>query len=249
MLEIHDDGGVRELRFARPPVNALDPAQVLRLDAELRRAIEGGAGAIVLSGQPGLFSAGLDVPALLKLDRAGIREFFTAFCQVQLTVAKSPVPVIAAITGHAPAGGTVLVLPADYRIMAAGPFRIGLNEVEVGLIPGPVIRAAYARLIGEHRAAALLTRGAMVDPATAREYGLVDEVLDAGGVIARAHAYAKELLALPAQAMRRTRQDARASLVEIFERGHEPLIHAMVDLWHSDETQSRLAQLFVRRSQ
>ena len=91
----------------------------------------------MIAGQPGLFSGGLDVPGLLALDREGISAMFVDLWRVQRAVATSPVPVMFAITGHCPAGGTVLAIHGDYRVMAEGEFRLGLNEVQVGLFPGP----------------------------------------------------------------------------------------------------------------
>ena len=79
MIDVVDHGAVRELRLARPPVNALDPGLIAALRAALAEAVAGGREAIVLSGAPGRFSGGLDVPALLQLDRAGIQRLWTDF--------------------------------------------------------------------------------------------------------------------------------------------------------------------------
>ncbi|MGE0580974.1 MAG: enoyl-CoA hydratase/isomerase family protein [Steroidobacteraceae bacterium] len=246
MLQAIDEGGVRELRLARPPVNALDTALIERLAAAVREAPAAGLRAIVLSGQPGLFSAGLDVPALLREDRAGMRRLFGAFWTAQEAIARSPVPIVAAITGHAPAGGTVLALHCDYRVMAAGPFMIGLNEVAVGLTPGRLLCRAFARLVGEQRAASLLTRGAMLDPQAALAAGLVDEVCPPDEVVPRAHAYAQQLLALPPHAMQVTRAAARAPLLALFDGGDDGFPEAAVELWFGEEAQGRLRALFVK---
>ena len=124
---------IRELRLARPPVNALNSA-------------------IVITGQPGLFSGGLDVRGMLELDRDGVVAMAIEVWRAQRVIAASPVPVIVGITGHSPAGGTVLAIHGDYRVMALGDFRIGLNEVAVGLFPGHVIHGAFRRLTGGHGA-------------------------------------------------------------------------------------------------
>jgi enoyl-CoA hydratase/carnithine racemase len=118
----------------------------------LRRAIvqapEDGAAALVLSGSPGLFSAGLDIPVLLQLDRDAMRTFWHGFFGLCAALARSPIPVAAAVTGHSPAGGAVLALFCDYRVMARGEYRIGLNEVQVGLTVPDCIQAALRRLVG-----------------------------------------------------------------------------------------------------
>jgi enoyl-CoA hydratase/carnithine racemase len=176
-------GAITEIRLARPPVNALN-GEMLRAFTDAVSAA-GTSAAIVITGQPGVFSAGLDVPAILAMDRAAMTQVFASLWRAQHAVAMSPVPVVFGITGHCPAGGTVLAIHADYRVMAQGEFRLGLNEVQVGLFPGPVIHGAFRRLVGGH-AAQLLTRGALIDPATALRIGLVDELCEAGQCPARA---------------------------------------------------------------
>jgi enoyl-CoA hydratase/carnithine racemase len=246
MLLSIDDDRIRELRLARPPVNALDAALIERLVAAVLEAPREQVQALVLSGQPGLFSAGLDVPALLREDRAGMTRLFKALWAAQEAIARSPIPIIAAITGHAPAGGTVLALHCDYRVMAEGPFTIGLNEVAVGLTPGLLLCRAFARLVGEQRAATLLTRGAMLDAQGALAAGLVDETCAAADVVARAHARAREWLALPPRAMQLTRAATRAPLVAMFDQGDGGFIDAAVELWFGAEAQTRLRALFLK---
>jgi enoyl-CoA hydratase/carnithine racemase len=147
--------------------------------------------------------------------------------------------VVCAITGHCPAGGTVIALYCDRRIMAAGAFGIGLNEVQVGLFPGLRIFRVYARLIGEARAADLLGRGAMVAPDEARTIGLVDEVLPAAQVLPRALAFAAELAALPPLAYRRTRALVRQPLVDLLD------LPEQIDLqtWITAETRACMARV------
>jgi 3,2-trans-enoyl-CoA isomerase len=266
MLEITEHSpaagaaAIREIRLARPPVNALNGELLYRLIDAVEGA--GGAGALVISGQPGVFSAGLDVPGMLKLDRDGIVEVFTRLWHAQRVIATAPVPVVFGLTGHCPAGGTVLAIHGDYRVMAGmavmargaredGEFRLGLNEVQVGLYPGPLIHGAFRRLVGGH-AAQLLTRGALIDPAMALRVGLVDELCETSRCATRALEVARELCALPREAMLRTRQLARRDLVELF--GEPTDAQALgqqfgefaADMWHSPETLARLKTLFSR---
>ena len=136
MLEILEhDGNIRELRLARPPVNALNLELLRTLTAAVGAAQDDAA--LVISGQPGVFTAGLDVRALLELDRDSVMQVFIELWRVQRAIASSAVPVIFGLTGHSPAGGTVLAIQGDYRVMALGDFRLGLNErnhaiVEIG---------------------------------------------------------------------------------------------------------------------
>lgn len=251
MLELIDHPQqIREIRLARPPVNALNSELLRALTGALTEAR--GAAAIIVSGQPGVFSAGLDVPGLLQLDRPALTDVFEVLWRAQQAVALSPAPVVFAITGHCPAGGTVLAIHADYRVMAQGEFKLGLNEVQVGLYPGPVIAGAFRRLVGGH-AAQLLARGALIDPATALRVGLVDEVCEPGRCQSRALELAREFASLPREPMLRTRELARQDLRELFgapaeaSRLAREFAEAGAETWFSPVTQERLGLLFSRR--
>ena len=134
-------GDVHELRLNRPPVNALSPDRLQFLADEVRRSPRQGARAIILSGREGIFSAGLDIPVLSKLEREDLGRGLGSLFDAIEALAASDVPVAAAITGHSPAGGAVLTLCCDWRVMAEGEFTIGLNEVRIG-VPIPSIKKA-----------------------------------------------------------------------------------------------------------
>ncbi len=246
MLERLQHGSVLELRLARPPVNALDPALVAELIAAVADAPGQGWRAIVLSGAPGMFSAGLDVPVLLTLDRSRLAEFWRAFFELLARMARCPIPIVAAITGHSPAGGAVLGIFCDYRIMAEGPYRIGLNEVQVGLSVPPSIQFALRRLVGPHRAERLMVAGAMIDAAEALRVGMVDELAPVDSVVPHALAWCERHLALPPLAMAQTRRIARADLHEGIGPPGSHDVEDFVDAWYGDETQGVLKALVER---
>ncbi|MGA8620756.1 MAG: enoyl-CoA hydratase/isomerase family protein [Candidatus Sulfotelmatobacter sp.] len=133
-------------------------------------------------------------------------------------LASSPIPIAVAITGHAPAGGTVLALFCDWRVAAEGDSKIGLSEVQVGLPLPPVILSALRRLVGARPAERLAVSGLLVSPSDAAILGLVDEVVPAEQVVGRAIKWCQDLLALPQAAMNLTRRQARADLVREFAR-------------------------------
>lgn len=246
MLERIEKNDVLEIRFARPPVNALSPEFVHALLTEITQAPARGARAIVLSGQPGMFSAGLDVPALLGLDKAAMQAFWKHFFGLAGAIACSPVPVAAAITGHSPAGGAVLALFCDYRVMAEGDFRIGLNEVQVGLALPPVIHAALVRQVGPREAERLAVPGLLIDPVEAQRIGFIDAVTSVDDVVANAHTWCRQLLAMPPNAMQQTRDLARADLVDLFNRLDANDYHVMNEGWFADETQATMRALVER---
>jgi enoyl-CoA hydratase/carnithine racemase len=247
MLNItNHDNGIREIQLARPPVNALNLELLRALHAAIDDSVREGIRGIVLSGAQGLFSAGVDVPALLARDRAGVLEYWREFFSLCGTLARAPIPLVAAITGHSPAGGAVLALFCDYRVMAEGPYRIGLNEVQVGLIVPEAIQLALRRVVGTYRAERLLVSGAMIDATDALACGFVDELTGVDQVTTRALHWLGELLALPAHAMLATRTLARADLAAAYADLDALPLDDFVDAFFHPQTQAVLQQLVAR---
>ena len=247
MIETSVHGLVHQIRLARPPVNALNPELCDGIVAALPAALADGAQGIVLAGGQKVFSAGLDVPHLLSLgeDHAALSDAWTRFFRAAQALAESPVPVVAAITGHSPAGGCVLALCCDYRVMADGPFRIGLNETQVGLVAPDGIQALMARVVGPHRAERLLVAGAMVESAEALRIGLVDELAAIDAVDTRARLWLEDLLQLPREPMLATRRIARRDILGALapERIDLP---SFVGRWTHPDTQAGLRAMLAR---
>ena len=246
MIQTFDHGAVRELRLARPPANALSPELIAALCAAVESAPGAGARALVLSGARGMFSGGLDVPYLITLDRPAILTAWRDFYGLLRSLAASPIPIAAAITGHSPAGGAVLAIFCDGRIMAEGDFKIGLNEVQVGIPMPPVIYQGLRRLVGPRQAERLCVGGQLFPPAEALRIGLVDELAPPERVVPRAVEWCQSLLALPPGAMAATRRLVRAGLASLFAEGTEDELAGLVEQWFSDETQGALRALVER---
>jgi 3,2-trans-enoyl-CoA isomerase len=199
----------------------------------------------VLSGTPGMFSGGLDVPLLVTLDRPAIDQVWHDFYYLLGALARSPIPIAAAITGHGPAGGTVLALFCDWRGMAEGDWKMGFNEVQVGIPLPPVILGALRRQVGARQAERLGTGGLVISAAEAARLGLVDELIPPQRVVERAVEWCQSLLGLPPQAMTATRRRARADLASLFDRIEDELDEVVANWW-SDEAQSVLRALASR---
>lgn len=252
LVETRIHGEIAELRMARPPVNALDPALCSALRDAHAAAVTGGARGIALSGGPSVFSAGLDVPYLMSLgqDHAALLHAWEAFFGAARALAASPVPVAAAMAGHAPAGGCVLALCCDYRVMArspdaAKPFHIGLNETQVGLVAPEGIQALLRRVVGPHRAERLLVAGLMPSSEEAHAMGLVDELADVDDTTPRAIAWLQGLAALPREPMLETRAIARADVVDALHPRRIEL-ERFVEGWHRADTQAALRAVLAR---
>lgn len=252
LVETREHGEVVEIRLARAPVNALDPALCGALREALAAAVHHGARGIALTGGPSVFSAGLDVPYLMGLgdDRVALLHAWEAFFGAARALVGCPVPVAAGIAGLAPAGGCVLGLCCDYRVMARSPdpdrpFRIGLNETQVGLVAPEGIQRLMRRVVGAHRAERLLVGGLMPTTDEAHAIGLVDEVAAVDDTAARAVEALQRLAALPRQPMLDTRAIARADAVEALQPRHIEL-ERFAEAWYADETQAALRAVLER---
>ena len=246
MIDIIEHGDIHEIHLNRPPVNALNLELFSALTAAVQGAPANGARGLILSGGEKVFSGGLDVPYLMGLDRAGLGACWTQFFHAARALARSSVPVVAAIAGHNPAGGCVLALCCDYRVMARGPFRIGLNETQVGLTVPDAIQYLMRRVVGAHRAERLIVAGAMVESAQAHALGMVDELTDAGEVVALSAHWLNELLALPSSPMLATRGIARADIIEALDAFTDAELNRFLDGWYSEDSQAALKALLAR---
>lgn len=242
--EIHHDD-VLELRLERPPANALSPELIGALAERVRAAAPRQRG-LVLSGRPGMFSAGLDVPLFVRLDRAGARAAWGAFLELMRTLIECPVPLACAVTGHAPAGGCVLALCCHWRVLAAGAYKIGLNEVAVGVrVPEP-IWAAARHAVGPRLAERMITSAWLLDGETAERFGLVDERVAPEEVVPRALAWVRGQLALPRATLRNTRALLRRELAASFAACEGMALETFLDEWFGEETQAALRAVVAR---
>lgn len=239
-------GEVRELRLAKPPANAFTQPMMVQLTQRLHAAATEGARAVVISGQPGMFSGGLDLPTLIQLERNELQRFMRSGLALQHQVADLPIPAVAAITGHCAAAGAMLAMFCDYRIMSEGNYKIGLNEVAVGLCPGRIAYNAFKRLVGARHADQLVTRGEFVDPQKALNIGLVDQLVTPDQVIPTAIAYAQSYLNLPQQALYETRRIARVDLVGYCEAAMRDDSTELQKRWFGDEAQQGLRALAAK---
>lgn len=246
MLEVEKNGEIHLLRLQRPPVNAFNPALITQLRQQIKASIDEDAAGLIITGREGLFSAGLDVPELLQLDRDGMSRFWQEFFGLLECLARAPVPTVAALSGHSPAGGTVISLYCDYRIMAEGDFKLGLNEVQVGLVVPTVIQQTLIRLIGPHAAERHMVAGDMISASQALQLGMVDALAPVTEVTQHAQEWLQALLKKPRQAMLETRRLARTNLTSMFDDPTSFGVEQFVDFWFADHTQASLKALVAQ---
>jgi enoyl-CoA hydratase/carnithine racemase len=173
----------------RPPANSYDKAFLDDLSAAIDEArFDAACKAIVVrSASEKFFSAGADVKMFATTDPDYQFAFVLHANEVMTKLERTPKIVVVAINGHCLGGGLEIALCCDIRIAAEGTYNIGLPEVTLGVLPGTGGTQRLPRLIGRQRALDLMIRGATVQPAKAKELGLVDEVAPAAGLQARAH--------------------------------------------------------------
>ncbi len=208
--EAHD--GVAVVRIDDGKANALGHEAIGELNAALDRSAEEGAGAVAILGRPGRFSAGFDLNTM----RAGIgeaRDLLRVGGELALRLYSSPVPVVLGVTGHALAMGAILLLSADVRIGTRGDFKIGLNEVAIGMpVPGFAVELARARLSPRHLTYAV-NLATVYHPEGALAAGYLDELAEADQVEGAAVGRARQLAeGLRPDAFRATRTQLREEL-------------------------------------
>ena len=196
-------------------VNAMALPFFEGLNAALDRAERERLGAVVIAGRPGVFSAGLDLKLLPTLPPAELARTLRAFGRTMLRVFTFPIPTVAAMSGHAIAGGAMLAFACDLRLMAEGPFRLHLNEVAIGLaFPSWALALAQAAIPPRWHTEAILHARAYA-PDEALERHMVHEVVrPAERVVEEARAAAAPLAALDQAAYAVSKARHRAMAVE-----------------------------------
>jgi len=177
-------------------VNAMSLGFFQALGAALDRAESERPGAVVITGRPGIFSAGLDLKLLPTLGAAELRTTLNSFARTMLRVFLFPIPTVAAVSGHAIAGGALLMFACDLRVAADGPARLQLNETAIGLaLPSWAILIARSAIPPRWRTEAML-HARPYSPAEAQTRGFVDTVVPAEQLLAAAAEAAAPLAAL-----------------------------------------------------
>jgi len=240
MIEAAEQDGVAVLRMADGKANAMSIEFCEALTARFEAMST--ARAVVLTGSGRIFSAGVDLKRLLDGGVPYIRKFLPALSRMLTAIFSCPKPVVAAINGHAIAGGCVLACAADRRLMAGDAGRIGVTELLVG-VPFPpvaleIMRSATAPRYFEDA----LFGAATYPPPEAIGRGLVHEIVDPPALIERAIAAAKSLAALPPAAFALTKQQIRRPALQRL--GQDDA--AIEAIWTAPETLERIRDYVAR---
>ncbi len=194
------------------PINMQMMEEVIQACGELAEN-EAVRGAIIV-GKPPIFSVGLDVKELLSLDKEGANKFFDLFQEMMFKLVSFPKILIAAVTGHSPAGGCIMAIACDYRVMADGTFGIGLNEVPVGIMVPPHVFELYSFWIGKRNAYHNFLEGRLLNPQEAKEQGLVDAVVPMEEVLHWAENKMQQLLQADATTLAGVKRNLKMPLIK-----------------------------------
>jgi enoyl-CoA hydratase len=246
MIEQTLDGDIAILRMAHGKANAQSVEFCEAMAKAFDEQRNSAARAVVLTGTGTIFSAGVDLVRISAEDEGYVRRFLPALHKMFEAAFFLPKPVIAAVNGHAMAGGCVLACCADVRIMARGNGRMGITEILVG-VPFPALAYEVMRYAANPQYLPDMTlSGATYLSDEARTRGLVDEVVEPAELMDRAMAVAKTLAAIPAATFAATKEQMRQPVVDHMAQ-HGARIDARVDeIWASPQTLKSIRDFVAR---
>ena len=232
-LQVETKPGYAIITLDRGRANPINAGMISDLRAVLKGTAEDDSvQGMILAGKENFFSAGLDLIEMYDYDELTLLQFWKNFMAVIHELAAWPKPMIAAVTGHAPAGGCIFAMGADWRVMAEGKYKIGLNEVPVGIIVPPHIQDLYEFWIGQQRAYQFLLEGKMVSPEVAQEIGLVNHVVSPEEVIPTAEKKLKQYLGYHPQVWRLTKANLRRRVLKSMEDfDFDAIFQPALDMW------------------
>jgi len=243
-VQLHD--GIATVVLERGKVNALNPDVVEELSATFGALKSDTAvRAVVLTGRGKFFSFGFDIPEFLSYTRGSFTDFVTSFTTLYRNVFVYPKPVVAALNGHAIAGGCMIALACDSAIMAQGSAKISLNEIAFGssIFAGSTEMLQFRT---GSRASDIVYSGSMYSPAEAKEMGLVAEVVAAEALSDRARDIAAELASKRPEAFASIKSLLRAPVADAMARREAASINEFVDIWYSEPTWTNLRSITIR---
>jgi enoyl-CoA hydratase/carnithine racemase len=240
-VEVRDEIAI--VTLDRPKANAFDPGLVAELSAAFSKGAKS-RGVVLASALPGMFSAGWDLPFLIDRARSEMERFVGAYCDLVRQVFVSGVPVVAALSGHAIAGGLIFAMAADERVAAQGRGKFGLSEVILGVSVPACLMEPFRHVLGARHMERLAATGENLDVDRAVAVGLVDASVPADELLDRSFERARFLAGLSGPAYAAIKLRSRAAAIARFDqaRDHDPFL----DLWFSDDARFRIRDMVAR---
>ena len=202
---------------------------------------------IIITGQPDFFSVGLDIIELFEYDEIQIKKFFKDFGRLFIELNSFTKIHISAINGYAPAGGTLLAIPSDYRIMANDKkFKIGLNEVSVGVPPSQRMIDSYSFVLGDAISSKLTLQGSLLSPIEALKFGLVDQLSEKDLVITNAEKKMDEMLKGDFNVYKFAKKKLRSNLLSKLNYNDENELTEILRIWWEPSSRNRIKNLITK---
>lgn len=246
-IQLSKDGQVAILTIKRGKVNALNEELIDELHGKLKQIekIEKFR-ALILTAQGKFFTFGFDIPEFIKGTKDEFKRYLHKFTALYAYIFQYPKPVIAAINGHAIAGGCMLVNACDYRLMVIGKAKISLNELSFGasVFAGCVDMLKY--WVGPKKAQEVLFSASMYSAEQAHELGLIDRVVGWDDLDTAAMNVAKEYAAKDPLAFASIKKLLRKPIVDALAGREADSVDEFHDIWYSENTWLNLQEIIIR---
>ncbi|MGB0652113.1 MAG: enoyl-CoA hydratase/isomerase family protein [Thermoplasmatota archaeon] len=230
-MRVEQQGDVAVVHIEGGKANAMNPAMLEALDGCLDQVEQANARAMVLTGYERFFSAGLDLASLHELDRHGMAQMMERFDAVMRRLFTWPGPVVAAVNGHAIAGGLVLALQADERYCANTKLSLCLKEVVLGVgLPSAVIEPLRLAVAPPHLVP-LALEGRSYDPSEGVACGLIQQVVAQDRLVGMAVKRAQELADLPGLGFAHIKEGLRRRALADWEASADASLDLWLDTW------------------
>ncbi|MGF1922608.1 MAG: enoyl-CoA hydratase/isomerase family protein [Bacteroidia bacterium] len=225
----------------RPKSNSLNREMVTEL-ADMLNNIENDSniGGVMITGKENFFSAGLDLIELYGYNEEEARNFWHIFLNFIARITQFRKPIVSAINGHSPAGGCVIALACDARVMAEGKYIIGLNEVPVGIIVPNSIFNLYSFWLGKANATRSLLEGKLFNPDEALAVGLVDEVVKQESILTAAERKVRKYMAFESNTWSQSKLNIRKDLIACTSADQTADLEIMLKQWWAPSTRAIL---------
>ncbi|XP_052050497.1 enoyl-CoA delta isomerase 1, mitochondrial [Apodemus sylvaticus] len=243
LVETEGAAGIAVMKFRNPPVNSLSLEFLTEFIISLEKLENDKSirGVILTSERPGIFSAGLDLLEMYGRNPAHYSEYWKAVQELWLRLYMSNLTLMSAINGASPAGGCLLALTCDYRIMADNPkYTIGLNESLLGIVAPFWLKDNYVNTIGHRAAERALQLGTLFPPAEALKVGVVDEVVPEDQVHSKTRSVMAKWLAIPDHSRQLTKNMMRKATADNLIKQREADIQNFASFISRDSIQKSL---------
>ena len=247
LIDVNIDERIATITLNRPKVNALNEPLI----DELREAFDGAENngdinSVVLTGEGSFFSFGFDVPGFMSYPKDSFERYVLSYSELIKNIFMFPKPVIAAVNGHAVAGGCVLALACDYRIMVTGKAKISLNEMTFGstLFSSVVETLRYA--VGSKKSEQIIYSGKMFSADEALSMGLVDKTASEEDFISIVEETAQDYSRRDMPAFNSIKKLLKLETLKKIDREEKDSISEFVDIWYSESMRGNLKKIEIR---